>query len=46
MRRVTVQGADIDLTPKEFELLVLLFANPGRPFQRSELLDRIWNNDY
>ena len=46
MRRVTVLGTDIELTPKEFDLLVLLFTNPGRPFNRGELLDRIWDNDY
>ncbi|MCC7365626.1 MAG: sensor domain-containing protein [Dehalococcoidia bacterium] len=46
MRRVTVDGAEVDLTPKEFELLALLIQNPGRPFSRDELLDRIWRNDY
>jgi DNA-binding response OmpR family regulator len=46
MRRVTVDGVNIELTPKEFDLLVLLYENPGRPFNRGELLDRIWKNDY
>lgn len=46
MRRVTVDGREVDLTPKEFELLVLLHENPGRPFNRGELLDRIWRNEY
>jgi hypothetical protein len=46
MRRVTVEGGVVELTPKEFELLVLLYENPGRPFNRGELLDRIWKNDY
>lgn len=46
MRRVTVDGREVELTPKEFDLLVLLYENPGRPFNRGELLDRIWKNDY
>ena len=46
MRIVTVAGREIDLTPKEFDLLSLFAQNPGRPFSRDELLDRIWRNDY
>lgn len=46
MRRVTVDGEDVELTPKEFDLIALLSRNPGRPFSRDELLDRIWKNDY
>ncbi|MCK9517834.1 MAG: winged helix-turn-helix domain-containing protein, partial [Dehalococcoidia bacterium] len=46
MRRVTVDGERVELTPKEFELLALLARHPGRPFSRDELLDRIWSNDY
>ena len=46
MRVVTVAGREIDLTPKEFDLLSLFAQNPGRPFSRDELLDRIWRNDY
>lgn len=46
MRRVTVAGAEVELTPKEFDLLALLVRNPDRPFSRDELLDRVWRNDY
>lgn len=46
MRRVTVDGVEVELTPKEFDLIALLSRNPGRPFSRDELLDRIWKNDY
>lgn len=46
MRRVEVDGRLIDLTPKEFDLLALFAQNPGRPFSRDELLDRVWRNDY
>jgi hypothetical protein len=46
MRIVTVNGDEVELTPKEFDLIVLFVQNPGRPFSRDELLDRIWRNDY
>lgn len=46
MRVVTVGGRQVDLTPKEFDLLALFAQNPGRPFSRDDLLDRIWKNDY
>ncbi|QSO54637.1 winged helix-turn-helix domain-containing protein [Alicyclobacillus curvatus] len=43
-------GATIDvhltLTPKEFELLVLLTRHPGRTFPRDEILERVWNGEY
>lgn len=46
MRTVIVGRDPIEVTPKEFELLTLLAGNPGRPFSREELLDRIWKDDY
>jgi DNA-binding response OmpR family regulator len=46
MRRVRVNGSAVELTPKEFDLLALFAQNPGRPFSRDELLDRIWRDDY
>lgn len=45
MRTVAIGAAVVDVTPKEFELLTLLTAHPGRPFSREELLDRIWKDD-
>ena len=36
----------IDLTPKEFELLLCLAENPGIVFSREQLLDKIWGLDY
>lgn len=41
-RRVTVTGRPVELTAKEFDLLALLAANPGRVFSRDYLLDRLW----
>ncbi len=37
-----LDGKKLELTPKEFELLHLLTANPGRVFTRDILLERIW----
>lgn len=37
---------ELDLTPTEFNLLLLLSANPGRVFTRAQLLDRIWGYDF
>ncbi len=46
MRSVHVGAREVELTPKEFDLLALFAQNPGRPFSRDELLDRIWKNEY
>ncbi|UFN42967.1 response regulator [Nocardioides okcheonensis] len=43
-RRVTRGGTDVDLTPKEFDLLVFLATHPRHVFSRSQLLDRVWNS--
>jgi DNA-binding response OmpR family regulator len=44
-RRVTVLGTEIQLRPKEFGLLVTLAMEPGKVFQRQELLDTVWGTD-
>ena len=44
-RRVTVCGEEIQLRPKEFGLLVTLAMEPGKVFQRQELLDTVWGTD-
>ena len=36
----------IDLTPKEFELLLCLAENPGIVFSREQLLDKVWGTSY
>lgn len=38
----TVDGSQVKLPRKEFELLALFLENPGRIFTREEILDRIW----
>jgi DNA-binding response OmpR family regulator len=41
-RRVSRDGARIDLTPREFDLLLFLARNPGQTFTREELMNRVW----
>src|SRR5215469_689000 len=43
---VTIEGAEIEVTPKEFDLLVLLASHPGRAFSREFLLEQIWGYEY
>lgn len=40
--QVTVNDLAVDLTAREFELLLFFAQNPGRVFSRSELLDKVW----
>ncbi|WP_127019690.1 response regulator transcription factor [Flagellimonas beolgyonensis] len=46
MRKVLLEGRRVDLSPKEFELLVLLSSNPGKSYDRSKLLNMIWGYDF
>ena len=43
---VTVDGQRIALTLKEYDLLHLLMAHPGRAFDRDTLLRRIWDAEF
>lgn len=45
-RTLAVNGAQVHLTTKEFDLLAHLAAHPGRIFTREQLLARIWGYDY
>ncbi|SFB01892.1 response regulator transcription factor [Algoriphagus aquimarinus] len=45
-RKVILQQKRVDLTPKEFDLLVLMAKSPGRSYSRSELLELIWGYDF
>ena len=45
-RIVEVYGKRMDLSPKEFDLLVLLASNPGRTYTREQLLDKVWGYDF
>ena len=45
-RKVYLDGQEISLTHKEYELLSLLMANPGQIFSREQLLNRVWGYDF
>ncbi len=45
-RQVFVDGQEVSLTHKEYELLSLFMANPGQIFSREQLLNRIWGYDF
>jgi DNA-binding response OmpR family regulator len=45
-RKITVAGARVDLSPKEFELIVLMASNPGISYTRKRLLTLIWGYDF
>lgn len=44
-RRVYLNGGEIILTTKEFDLLWFLAQNPNRVFSKDEIFDRIWGMD-
>jgi two-component system response regulator RegX3 len=43
---VAVDGREIGMPLKEFELLELLMRNAGRVLTRGQLIDRVWGSDY
>lgn len=43
---VTVDGENVSMPLKEFELLEMLLRNAGRVLTRSQLIDRVWGSDY
>ena len=45
-RSAQLDGQEIDLTPKEFDLLLLLASHPGWVFKREVLLQQIWGDNY
>lgn len=45
-RTVTRAGSTLDLTAKEFELLVYMARHPGRVFTREQLMDAVWGYTY
>ena len=45
-RRVSVDGREIDLTPKEFDLLALLASDPGAVFSRARILEEVWETTW
>ena len=44
--KVYLDGQEITLTHKEYELLSFLMANPGQIFSRDQILNRVWGYDF
>jgi two-component system KDP operon response regulator KdpE len=44
--RVSVHGADVDLTPKEFAFLAVLARHPGRVLTHRTILQEVWGPEY
>jgi two-component system alkaline phosphatase synthesis response regulator PhoP len=44
--KVLVNQQEIELTPKEFDLLHLLLSHPGRAFSREYLLENLWGYEF
>ncbi len=44
--RVTIEGKEIELSFKEFELLAYFIENKGLALSREKILDNVWNYDY
>jgi DNA-binding response OmpR family regulator len=42
-RRVSVDGAEVVLSPKEFDLLSLLSEDPGAVVSRQQIMDEVWD---
>jgi two-component system OmpR family response regulator len=43
---VSLGGSEVELTPKEFDLLAFLARNKGFVFNREQLLEKVWGYDY
>lgn len=41
----TLEGEELRLTKKEFEILALLLSHPGVIFSREEILHRVWSDE-
>ncbi len=46
LHKVFLDGQEITLTYKEYELLYYFMSNPGQVFSREQLLNRIWGYDF
>jgi two-component system OmpR family response regulator len=44
--RAFIRGLELELTPKEFDLLTFLARNKGFVFSREQLLEKVWGYDY
>ena len=44
-KKVSIDGAEVPLTKKEFEILLLLLQNRGRVFSREDILTKVWSDE-
>ena len=44
--RISILGRNINLTTKEYDMLLLLVTNPGKVYSREQLLTAIWGKEY
>lgn len=42
---VLLHGEEVTLTPREYDILILLAANPGRVFTKEEIFEKLWNSE-
>ena len=45
-RKVFVDGADVYLTPKEFDLLAYLATDPGAVYRRNDIMSEVWDTNW
>ena len=45
-RQVVTQGASVDLTAAQFDILVLLASHPGRVYGRGQIMETVWGTEY
>jgi len=46
LRKVQLGGRAIELSPKEYDLLIFLASNPGKTYTRMQLLNKIWGYEF
>ena len=44
-KKVSIDGIEVSLTKKEFEILLLLLQNQGRVFSREDILAKVWHDE-
>jgi two-component system response regulator ResD len=44
--QVAIEGYTVDLSPKEYDLLIYLTENYGKALSREQILDKVWGYDY
>ncbi len=45
-RRTFIDGREVELTSKEFDLLALLMSRPGVTFTREQIMNQVWDENW